>query len=211
MQNYKQPGDTITLTAPSGGVVSGTAYKIAQILVVAVASADATDSFEGMTEGVFELPKTTGAAWTEGELLYWDDSAKEVCTTVAGNLLVGVAVEAAASGATTGIVRLNGTGRADGVSDLQLEDDAVDTAAIQDDAVTAVKAAVFFSTEQTGTGSAQNVAHGLGATPAGVLIVPTDLNPATVGDYTAAEGTHTTTNVVVTVTASKKFKVFAWA
>jgi hypothetical protein len=73
------------------------------------------------------------------------------------------------------------------------------------------RASAFVSTEQTGTGSAQNVAHGLGLTPSAVLIVPTDTAPATVGAYTAVEGTHTDTNVVVTVTSGKKFKVFAWA
>lgn len=71
-------------------------------------------------------------------------------------------------------------------------------------------AAVFISTEQTGTGSAQNVAHGLGAAPSKVLVVPTDLTPATVGQYVVTEGSHDGTNVIVTVTASKKFKVMAW-
>lgn len=69
----------------------------------------------------------------------------------------------------------------------------------------------FVSTEQTGNGSAQNVAHGLGIIPKKVVIVPTDTAPATTGAYTATEGTHTTTNVVVTVTSGKKYKVLAWA
>lgn len=72
-------------------------------------------------------------------------------------------------------------------------------------------ALTFVSAEQTGNGSAQSVAHGLGVTPAAVLIVPTDTAPATTGQYTAVEGTHTSTNVVVTVTNGKKYKVMAWA
>jgi hypothetical protein len=71
-------------------------------------------------------------------------------------------------------------------------------------------ASPFVSTEQTGTGSAQNIAHGLGATPSKVVIVPTDTNPATTGAYTATEGAHTATNVIVTVTTGKKYKVMAW-
>ena len=67
----------------------------------------------------------------------------------------------------------------------------------------------FISTEQTGTGSAQNIAHGLGVIPTAVFVAPTDLTPATVGSYVVTEGTHTSTNVVVTVTTSKKFKVIA--
>lgn len=70
---------------------------------------------------------------------------------------------------------------------------------------------VFVSAEQTGTGSAQNIAHGLGVIPRWVVIIPTDLTPATVGQYSAVEGSHDATNVVVTVTTSKKFKVLAVA
>jgi hypothetical protein len=70
---------------------------------------------------------------------------------------------------------------------------------------------ISVSAEQTGTGSAQNVAHGLGVIPRFVMVSPTDLTPATVGSYVVTEGTHTTTNVVVTVTTSKKFKVLAIA
>ncbi len=70
--------------------------------------------------------------------------------------------------------------------------------------------ALFISTEQTGTGGAQNVAHGMGRVPRAVAVVPTDLAPATVGQFTVTEGVHDATNVVVTVTLNKKFKVIAW-
>jgi hypothetical protein len=94
-----------------------------------------------------------------------------------------------------------------GITDL-----SVGTGDIAAGAVTIAKAKVFFSAETTGTGSSQNVAHGLGATPTGVLVVPTE-HPGTpdTGAFDIAEGTHTSTNVVVTVTLNVKFKVFAWA
>lgn len=78
--------------------------------------------------------------------------------------------------------------------------------------VTYAAAKVSISAETTATGSAQNVAHGLGTTPTGVLVVPTE-HPGTpdTGAFDIAEGTHTSTNVVLTVTANVKFKVFAWA
>lgn len=69
---------------------------------------------------------------------------------------------------------------------------------------------VFVSAEQTGTGSAQNIAHGKAVVPAAVVIVPTDTSPATAGVFVVTQGTHTTTNVVVTVTTSKKFQVLAF-
>lgn len=91
-------------------------------------------------------------------------------------------------------------------------DAATTVISLADDSVTAAKAAIFVSAETTGTGSAQNVAHGLGVVPAAILVVPTE-HPGTpdTGAFDIAEGTHTTTNVVLTVTANVKFKVFAWA
>lgn len=79
-------------------------------------------------------------------------------------------------------------------------------------AVTAAKSKTFVSTEQTGTGSSQNVAHGLGAVPAIVMVAVTE-HPGTpdTGAFDVAEGAHDATNVIVTVTADVKFKVFAWA
>lgn len=69
----------------------------------------------------------------------------------------------------------------------------------------------FKSAETTGTGSSQNLAHGLGVVPSVVMVIPSDTAPATTGAYTMTEGVHTTTDVVVTVTSGKKFFVFAWA
>lgn len=88
---------------------------------------------------------------------------------------------------------------------------AVTGAKIAAGTVTKAKTAMFVSTEQTGTGAPQNVAHGLGVAPTAVLIVPTDTAPATAGDYTAVEGAHDATNVIATVTTGKKFKVWAMA
>lgn len=106
--NFSQPGDIVTLTAPTGGVVSGTPYLIGNLLVVAMFSAAQTLPFEGATEGIFTLAKASGQAWTEGANLYWDNSAKNFTTTSTANYYAGVAAAAAASGDTTGKVRLNG-------------------------------------------------------------------------------------------------------
>jgi len=91
----------------------------------------------------------------------------------------------------------------------------VGTSALANGAVLAAKAAVFVSTEQAATGAPQNVAHGLGAVPSLVLVVPTDGHDGAGSPGTQmpdiAEGAHDATNVVVTVTAGASFKVLAWA
>ena len=107
---FIQEGNVLTLTAPSGGVVSGTPVLIGNLLVIPRTTAAQTLPFDGDTVGVHTLPKATGIAWTEGLLLYWDNSAKNVTTTTTSNYRIGVASAVAASGDTTGPVRLNGVG-----------------------------------------------------------------------------------------------------
>jgi hypothetical protein len=82
----------------------------------------------------------------------------------------------------------------------------VDTAALGALAVTAAKINMSVSSEQTGTGSSQNVAHGLTGTPSVVLAILTDV-PA--GQAVISYGAHTGTNSVVTVTSGAKFKVLS--
>jgi len=79
-------------------------------------------------------------------------------------------------------------------------------AQIANDAVEAAKVNFFLSEEQTGDGNPQNIAHGLGAVPGLVLVIPTEMPDAALD---IAEGSHDDTNVVVTATASLKYKVLA--
>jgi len=69
--------------------------------------------------------------------------------------------------------------------------------------------AVFISGAVTGTGAAQNTAHGLGVVPDLVFAIPDDLNVATIGAYTVVTGAHTSTNAIFTVTTSKVYRVVA--
>lgn len=100
---------------------------------------------------------------------------------------------------------------ADSVATAKIANSAVTTAKVADGAVTVAKMKAFKSSEQTGTGVAQNIAHGLGSTPALVIVYPTDTSVVTEGVYVVSEGTHTSTDVVVTVTSGKKYVVVAFA
>lgn len=86
-----------------------------------------------------------------------------------------------------------------------LPTNAVGTANIQAQAVTYAKSALFIANGETGTGSSQNIAHGLGVVPSKVFIAFEGSTSSQAVTY----GTHTTTNVVVTVTNGAKFSVFA--
>ena len=65
---------------------------------------------------------------------------------------------------------------------------------------------VFVSVVTAGTGSSQNIAHGLAATPRNVFIIPE--TPSDVAS-TFVQGAHGSTNVVVTATLLTRFYVIA--
>ena len=108
MENNVKHGDTLTVTAPAGGVTSGQAVLIgAALFGVCVTDAAAGADVEIKTTGVFEdVPKAAGAAWVQGDILYWDAAAKNFTKTATANTRVGVAVAAAASGDAVGTVKV---------------------------------------------------------------------------------------------------------
>jgi predicted RecA/RadA family phage recombinase len=110
MKNYRQPGEILTFTAPSGGVVSGGFYVIGTLVACACIDADEGDPFTGKITGVFEVTKAPSQAWTEGAAIYYDAGNTRFTTTAGGNTAAGNAVAAVGGGAdeTTGLILLNG-------------------------------------------------------------------------------------------------------
>lgn len=112
MNNFIQPGNVLEMTAPAGGVESGVPIQIGQLVGIPAVDAAEDERFSFQVVGVFRLPKATGQAWTEGQIVYFDATPGDFTTTAAGNLQAGTAVADAASGDTTGLVRLDGVARA---------------------------------------------------------------------------------------------------
>lgn len=108
MKNFVQPGAVVSVPAPAD-VVSGQLVKVGVLCGVAVHSALSGQPVEIAVDGVFDLAKTSAQAWTVGAAIYMVPGTLQ-CTTAAtaGNLLIGVAIEAAANPSATGRVRLNG-------------------------------------------------------------------------------------------------------
>jgi predicted RecA/RadA family phage recombinase len=106
MKNFIQPGKMIGIIA-AADTLSGAGVKTGVLFGVAAHDALSGEPLEIAADGVFELQKATGTAWTVGAAIYWNGTACTVAAT-AGNLLIGCAVIAAASGDTLGTVRLNG-------------------------------------------------------------------------------------------------------
>ena len=106
MKNFVLEGKTLTLLAPYA-LTSGQGLLVGSIFGVASADAAISTEVEAVLEGVFTLTKATGAAWTVGALIYWDNVARNCTTVLTSNKLIGVAQAAALIGDTVGNVRLN--------------------------------------------------------------------------------------------------------
>ncbi len=110
MKNFVQPGNTITLTAPYA-VASGDGLLVGSIFGISAGAAALGEPVETALVGIFDITKVGSQAWTVGAKVYWDDTNQRCPTVATDNPLIGVAVEAVASGAgdTIGRVRLNAT------------------------------------------------------------------------------------------------------
>jgi hypothetical protein len=135
----------------------------------------------GKTLAVDVISEVTGAAGVTVDGVLLKDSA--VTGNVTGNITGNV------TGNLTGNVTGNVTGNTSGTAGGLLA------------------AAVFLSAELTGNGSSQDTAHGFGATPKLVFVIPSDLSG---GAFTVTYGTHDATNTKTTVTNAEKYRVVAF-
>lgn len=106
MNNFIQPGAALEVTIP------GARTKGEGVLVGARLFGIAFDTYTSgaagviWTQGVFDIAKTTGEAYTAGALLWWNNTTLKVMSGTGANVEVGVAILAATSGATTARVRI---------------------------------------------------------------------------------------------------------
>jgi predicted RecA/RadA family phage recombinase len=183
------------------GVLSGDPVIVGNITGVALTDRDANGNASVDLMGTYNLSvkgvnDAGNVAVAAGDAIYYIDADTPKLSRKSSGRLFGMALGAVLSGATTTIEVLLCRNPQVGQGDI--------AAAVQ-------RGKLFISAEQTGTGAPQNIAHGLGVVPSKVFAAPTDLTPATVGSYVITEGAHDATNVIVTVTLSKKFKVLAIA
>jgi predicted RecA/RadA family phage recombinase len=97
MKAYVQPGKSLTVTAPAGGVLSGQGILIGTLFGIAQYDAVEGAELEILTEGVVEIPKTSALQIDVGDRLFWDATNKVVNKTATAQVCVGVAVSAAAN------------------------------------------------------------------------------------------------------------------
>lgn len=110
MDNLVQNGETVKVTAPTGGYANG-AFVILHTDLVGVVN-EAVGNSEVATlvvEGVYNVTTKVASAandWAVGDPVYIT-STGDFTEAATGNHYAGRAWEAAATGATTGKVRIN--------------------------------------------------------------------------------------------------------
>lgn len=105
MASYVQDGDLIDYT-PSSAVAAGDVVVLNDLVTVAPRPIAANALGAVAVEGVFSLPKASGAIG-QGAIVYWDATAGNITTTSSGNKRAGKAAAAEVSAATTVKVLLN--------------------------------------------------------------------------------------------------------
>lgn len=106
MKNFVQPGNTLTMTAPAGGVVSGYPYSHGDLAGIASQNAAEGEPYDLDMVGVYDVPKNAAEAWAEGDKIYIDASTKVATNVASTNKYLGKATAAAANPTGTGLVRL---------------------------------------------------------------------------------------------------------
>jgi predicted RecA/RadA family phage recombinase len=101
----------MTVTAPSGGVVSGQMDLIHDTVGVYMTDADADEQVAFLTQAdKILLPKAavSPTAFSAGDKVYFDHADEELNESSSGNTLCGRAIEAAAAADTEVLVAFNG-------------------------------------------------------------------------------------------------------
>ena len=106
MRNFLFPGKVVPVLAPYA-LNSGDGAQVGVLFGVASAPAAINATVQLSRLGAFTLPKAA-VAITQGAALYWDNTAKNLTTTVASNIKVGAALTAQVSGDATVQVILSG-------------------------------------------------------------------------------------------------------
>jgi len=96
MASYVQ-GDCLIDHTPSAAVAAGDVVVLNDLVCVAPRAIAANSLGAVAIEGVFSMPKASGAIG-QGALVYWDAANGNITTTSTNNKRAGKAAKAAASG-----------------------------------------------------------------------------------------------------------------
>lgn len=104
---YIQEGEVLDITAPYA-LTPGDGCLTGALFGVSLDTSANGTAGRMATVGVWDIAKTAAQTFTQGALVYWDNTAKSVTSVSTGNVRIGSATQAAAGGDATARVRLSG-------------------------------------------------------------------------------------------------------
>lgn len=106
MRSFVQDGMTMDFTT-AGAVANGQVIELTNSIGIAMAAATGAGQVIPLAmEGVYELAKETGVAFTAGQKLYWDAANNRLDATNT-NIAAGLCWRPQASGDTVALVKIN--------------------------------------------------------------------------------------------------------
>lgn len=105
MSQFVQKGEHLDYT-PSSAKVAGEVVLLNKVVGICPRDIAANEASAISITGVWEVDKTTGQAWAQGEPLYWVAGTSKFSTSASGNTKAGYAAKAALSGDTVGQIVL---------------------------------------------------------------------------------------------------------
>ncbi len=107
MKNFVQEGKVLTVTAPYH-LASGQGCLVGNLFGVSCGHYESGDTeAQVAVAGVFDLDKAADA-FSQGDIVYWNNTDKVVCAFAGANRAIGVAVAGALAGADTVRVAIQG-------------------------------------------------------------------------------------------------------
>ena len=106
MKTMLSSGERVNVTTPAGGLTSGLGALIGAMFGIPMNTTVQGDPNVLVRVGEYNQPKATGEAWTQGQVLYWDNTNKRLTTTASANTKVGLASSAQLAAATNGDIIL---------------------------------------------------------------------------------------------------------
>ncbi|MBP2197219.1 DUF2190 family protein [Pantoea cypripedii] len=105
-KNFVQNGNTIPLLNSGSEVIaSGDLVVVGNIVAIAITDIAEQDTGDGFTEGVFQLPKVSADAFTQGAAVYVSNGTAQA--SAVDGTFAGIAWESAVAGTTVVNVKIN--------------------------------------------------------------------------------------------------------
>jgi predicted RecA/RadA family phage recombinase len=111
MKTFVKPGNVVTVIA-NRTASAGAGMRVGQIFGILTKDCVSGASTELLVEGVVVVAKTSALALSQGDPVYWDNTAFVVNATSAAQLEVGYVMVAAVNPSATVTIRLVPTCRA---------------------------------------------------------------------------------------------------